>query len=231
MQESGSDRFSGFAAGRAAVSLPAQFFADLLPLIDDEAELRVTLAVLYATAVLKGPLRAVTAARLGVDVSLLASLQHCGGPGMLIPALERAAARGAILILSLADGGLLCFANDAAGRRSFDRVRTGARLLPPGLALASVPSERDRSLVVSAAAVYEAEIGPITPAVADALSAACERYGEGPLVDALRAAALGNVRRWSYVIAILRRRSADGLLGSPSGETDAAAIPKLVLRR
>ena len=230
MQLPASNRFSGFAAGRTAVSLPAQFFAQLLPLIDDEAELRVTLAVLYATSVLKGSLRGVTAARLAADAALIGSLRHCGGSDVLLPALERAAARGAILVLALADDGLLCFANDAPGRRSFDRARVGAQPLPPGLALPSVPSAVAAAPAVSAAAVYESEIGAITPTIAEALAAACERYGEEALIDALRAAALGNVRRWSYAIAILRRRSADGLIAVPSGEV-GAAIPKLVLRR
>ena len=127
MQLPASNRFSGFAAGRTAVSLPAQFFAQLLPLIDDEAELRVTLAVLYATSVLKGSLRGVTAARLAADAALIGSLRHCGGSGVLLPALERAAARGAILVLALADDGLLCFANDAPGRRLVRTARGSAR--------------------------------------------------------------------------------------------------------
>ena len=40
--------FAGFVAGGAATTLPAQLFVELLPQIDDEAELRVTLYALYA---------------------------------------------------------------------------------------------------------------------------------------------------------------------------------------
>ena len=127
MQLSHDDGFDGFAAGRAAISLPSQFFVELLPMIDDEAELRVTLAALHALSVLKGPLRAVTVTRLAADQALRRSLRHCGGSDALIPALKRAAVRGGLRLLPLDDGGILCFANDAPGRRSFDRVRTGAR--------------------------------------------------------------------------------------------------------
>ena len=71
----------------------------------------------------------------------------------------------------------------------------------------------------------------ISPAVATALSAACERYGEAAVVDALRAAALGNVRRWSYVEGILRRRAADGLIRVSGDSAELGVIPELVLRR
>src|SRR5207244_13645520 len=51
--------FDGFVAGGAAVPVPAQFFVEVLPEIEDAAELHVTLYALYAIARRRGPLRAV----------------------------------------------------------------------------------------------------------------------------------------------------------------------------
>ena len=50
MTAEGEVSFAGFRTGGLAVTLPAQFFVELLPAIEDEAELRVTLYALYAIA-------------------------------------------------------------------------------------------------------------------------------------------------------------------------------------
>lgn len=50
--------FEGFRTGAQAVTLPAELFSALLPLIEGEAELRVTLHALYAIGRRRGQLRA-----------------------------------------------------------------------------------------------------------------------------------------------------------------------------
>ncbi len=200
--------FAGFVTGGAATTLPAQLFVELLPKIDDEAELRVTLYVLYAIGRRRGELRAVRAGELAGEAPLLRSLERLGGADALAPALERAVRRGTLLACPLDDGDSLYFVNSEGGRRNLLRVRSGA-LAPPGAA----PSQ---SLSPSSqrpgrpAEVYEQEIGALTPSVAEALAEAGGRYPQQWIVDALRLAAKSNARSWRYAEAILRRWDAEG---------------------
>ena len=87
-----------------------------------------------------------------------------------------------------------------------ERVRSGALPLPDGGVAVAVPSHD----VEPAVAVYEQEIGTLTPGVAQALARAAERYPEGWIADALRLAATHNRRSWAYAEAILRRWGAEG---------------------
>jgi DnaD/phage-associated family protein len=211
--------FEGFVAGGAATTLPAQFFVELLPEIEDEAELRMTLYALYAIGRVRGPLRAVRASQLAAERPLLRALARWGGAEAVRPALERAAARGALLACPLEDGDALYLVNTDSGRRSLLRLRAGA-LAAPGVAVR--PAPRDAGPPGVPAQVYEAEIGVLSPSVSEALAAAGERYPEGWIVDALREAARSNVRSWRYAEAILERWGTEGR-GDARAEGDPGA--------
>ncbi|MYA19984.1 MAG: DnaD domain protein [Chloroflexi bacterium] len=203
--------FRGFVTRGTATTLPAQFFTELLPLIDDEAELRVTLYALYAIGRRRGALRAVRLSQLASEEPLRRALTGCGGDAALEPALLRAVERGSLLTLALEDGDTLCFANTDAGRRNRDRLRSGALRPPPGVRIAA-PREQPRAGEADAPArVYEQEIGALTPAITDALDAAAERWPADWIVRALRLAARHNVRRWAYAESVLRRWEAEGI--------------------
>ena len=212
-------RFAGFTSGSTAVNLPSQFFTELLPMIDDEAELRVTIFALRSIAQRRGALRAVTLSQLAADPALQRSLAGCGGVEVITGALNRAAQRGGLLLLPLAGDDVLCFQNSVAGRRLRDRVRLGAFPLPPGM-VAQVASPVPTADSQSPARVYEEEIGALSPAVAEALAAAIERWSPQLVVKALHVAAHGNVRRWSYAEAVLRRWEAEG--GEDAASNDPA---------
>jgi DnaD/phage-associated family protein len=53
--------------------------------------------------------------------------------------------------------------------------------------------------------LYEENIGPLTPMIAETLQDAEETYPYKWIEDAVRIAVENNVRRWSYVDAILKR--------------------------
>lgn len=222
IEDGGEQRtpFPGFVARGVGTTLPAQFFAELLPQIDDEAELRVTLYALYAIGRRKGALRAVRVSQLASEEPLRRALAGCGGDAALLPALERAVARGSLLTLALEDGDTLCFMNSAAGRRNRERLRSGAMTPPPGVRVAppgGEPGGRERD---TPARVYEQEIGALTPAITDALDTAGERWPAEWIAAALRLAARHNVRRWAYAESILRRWETEGA-GEEGGTADA----------
>ncbi len=197
--------FGGFATGGAATTLPAQLFVEVLPEIEDEAELRVTLYALYAVQRRRGQLRAVRGRDLATEAPLVNSLERLGGLDTLAPALGRAVERGTLLGCPLDDGDTLYFVNNEGGRRNLLRVQSGA-LTVPGAAPLVVPVVRREG----PAQVYEQEIGTITPSVAEALAEATDRYPEQWIVDALREAAKANARSWRYADAILRRWDEEG---------------------
>ena len=206
--------FEGFVTGGAATTLPAQFFVELLPEIEDEAELRVTLYALYAIGRRRGALRAVRASELAGASPLVRALERLGGAAAVAPALERAMRRGSLLACPLEGGDTLCFVNSEGGRRNLLRVQSGA-IAAPGIAVRPSPAERPGTV----ARAYEQEIGTLTPAVAEALAEAAERYPEPWIVDALREAARSNVRSWRYAEAVLRRWEREGR-GDATAEGD-----------
>jgi DnaD/phage-associated family protein len=73
--------------------------------------------------------------------------------------------------------------------------------------------------------LYESEIGPVTPTIADAIVNAEKEYPAGWTEDAIRTASCSNVRKWSYVRAILKRWKEDGK-GTPFKSTGALGKPK-----
>lgn len=213
--------FPGFVTGGAATTLPAQFFVEVLPAIEDEAELRVTLYALYAIARKRGQLRAVRASELAAESPLARSFAHRGGAEAIRAALAQAAARGTLLDCPLADGDTLYFLHNDAGRRARLRVRSGA--LAVGRAARPLPAQSEER-PPRPAEVYEQEIGVLTPSVADAIANAVERWPEGWVIDAIRVAAVRNARSWRYAEAVLERWEAEGRDDATTG-TAAARTP------
>ena len=225
------DRFEGFVAGGAAVTLPAQLFAEVLPAITDEAELRVTLYALYAIGRQRGALRAVRASELAREGPLRRLLASCadGGVDALPRALEAAVARGTLLVCALADDDALYLVNNEAGRRALPRIASGALAVPGAVAGSRVARIGGAPAAAAMGAggvarVYEQEIGALTESIAEAIARAEERWPAEWIVDALRLAAANNARSWRYAQAILERWETegkdDGTTGSAAAGTD-----------
>ena len=201
--------FRGFEAGGAAGSIPSQFFTQLLPLIDDEAELRFTSYAIFALSRRRGGMRL---SQFRADEVLDGILAGFGGALRADVLAERAAERGGLLLLALDDGDSACFLNSTAGRSARARVaRSGG--LDPG----SARGREGRAAVLTPAAAYEREIGRLSPSITEALAAAIEKYSEEAVVAAIAVAARYNARRWSYVHAVLKNGPAQGRAALPEG--------------
>ena len=198
--------FEGFRTGTRPVTFPAELFAELLPTVEDEDELRVTLHTLFAIARVHGAIRAVRHSELARDTALLRGLAHCGGPEVLAGALGAAVARGTLLDCPLEQDDTLYFVNNEGSRRLRTRIVSGAQSLPDG----ELPVAAPIPMLTAPAAVYQQEIGTLTPAVASMLAEAEGLYTAEWVVDALRLAATNNARSWRYAEAILRRWESEG---------------------
>ena len=216
-----SKRFGGFPAGARATAVPSVFFSELLPLIEDEAELRVTLYAFYALGRRKGYPRFVTERELRAESPLLASL----GDGGSVPALdglqrglEAAVERGSLLRLDVeGDGGRreqLFFLNTPSDRRAVELIRTRQLDIGRTLPVESGAPASKRSNVFQ---LYEEVIGPLSPLISQELEEAEQLYPYEWLEEALRETALLNKRSWRYASRILQRWATEGRRDETAG--------------
>jgi DnaD/phage-associated family protein len=119
-------------------------------------------------------------------------------------ALERCVQRGTLLSAHL-DLGMgeerLYFLNSPKGRAALDAIARG-EWRHTGDIHAPVAVSPARPNIYR---LYEENIGPLTPLIAEQLRDAEQTYPAQWIEDALRIAVENNARRWSYVEAILKR--------------------------
>jgi DnaD/phage-associated family protein len=219
-------RFSGFPQGStlSPAAFPTQFFSDLLPLIDDLAELKVTLFCFYAVSQQEGRFRYLRRADFLKDEALRRSLLACDPQSeaekLLDTALERAAERGTLLTTTIklneADERLY-LVNTVNGRLALEQLKAGLWIPGEGEAVIAVLPERPNIY-----RLYESNIGPLTPMIGDALKDAAEHYPAEVVADAIREAVKSNKRSWRYIDAILKRWETEGRHGNPLGRQPEA---------
>ena len=183
--------FSGFTDSESFTQLPDTFFQELLAEINDAAELKVTLFFLWRAQHMEGPFRALCQTDFAEkDLGLSADEVAKG--------LESAVQRGSIL-KSEHDADVFYFLNSPRGRAAAEAFAQG--------------NWRESAKIMSAPVVerpnvfklYEENIGPLTPMIADMLKDAEETYSDEWIAEALEIAVTRNVRNWKYVEAILKR--------------------------
>jgi len=208
-------RFAGFPAGALATAIPNLFFTAVLPRISDPAELVVSLYFFFVDRRKKGQPRFVTHAELAADDILVAALDSLG-EGALRRGLDAAVERGTLLRLDVepasraggqeGQGQELYFLNTPTGRGAVAATKADleglGRLLPP-------PPE-PHELKPNIFEIYEQNIGPLTPMVAEYLKDAEKEYPADWFQPAFQRAVQQNKRSWSYIAAILRRWEAEG---------------------
>jgi DNA replication protein len=224
-------RFVGFPSGARATPVPNALFTELLPVIEDADELRVTLYAVYALARRKGYPRFVTENELAAEAPLMASLDGHEAPEVsrqrLTRALGAAIERGSLLGIEVESADkpsqVLYFLNMPASQRAIQGICDGSIELGRALPHTQEPPKARRENVFH---LYEENIGPITPLVAEALQEAEQLYPYEWLEEALREAALLNKRSWRYASRILERWATEGrkreTAGRDPGEGNSA---------
>lgn len=210
--------FIGFPdAKMKPVIVPDFFFTDLLPLIDDLAELKLTLHCFWLLNEQEGQLKYLRGADLHNDAILLRSLtldNELRTPAQaLADALERATVRGTLLKLEIETGETeksveaWYFINTVKGRQTLALVRQGKLE-----ELRSVLPEEARLKVErpNVFALYEQNIGLLTPLIADQLRDLEKSYPPDWIDEAFTIAVAGNKRALRYIQAILKRWETEG---------------------
>lgn len=197
--------FTGFPPGKTRLTpLPAAFFSELLPQIDDLSELKVTLFAFWLLDRMEGEFRFFRASDLTEDERLLEGLAKNRRQALtnLQDALERAVQRGSLLKVNLGEEDSLYFLNTPRGRAAVAALQNG-EWSPEDIQRPEVRLTLERPNIFR---LYEENIGPLTPLIAETLEEAEKTYPVEWIEEAIRAAVESNVRRWRYVEAILRAR-------------------------
>lgn len=228
----GRPRFQGFPARLTSIPLPSLFFTLLLPGITDLAELKVTLHLFWLLANRRTYPRFITLGELRRDSTLLEALKHVpeNPEDALARGLAQARERGTFLRLTLeVPSGTqdLYFLNGERDRRASAQIRRGELDLGQlGVALEDAPAAPAPNIF----ALYEENIGMVTPLVADELKDAEKTYPPGWIEEAFREAVALNRRNWRYVARILDRWDREGKDGEDRGNTKKDIQPAKYLQ-
>jgi DnaD/phage-associated family protein len=194
--------FQGFFThNRPQVSVPSEFFSELLVEIDHLGELKTTLYLLWRMEQLEGPVRFARKSDLLADRLFMQSLAKSlwEAQQVLEESLERAMLRGSLLSAEAGDE-TWYFINSPRGQAAFQALAEG-RWHPDQAAQSPIALGQSRPNIFQ---LYEANIGPLTPLLAETLQDAEADYPEHWIEEAFRIAVEKNARSWRYVEAILR---------------------------
>ncbi len=206
-------QFDGFPAKMEFTPLPNLLFSTLLPQINDISELKITLPIFEGLYRKRGYPRFVTYRELLGNTSLMSSLRETTKPPeeALRRALEMTTQRGTFLHLALDRDGLtedIYFLNTESQRQVIAKIQSGELNLSglKAVGQAYVETEEQPDIFT----LYEQNIGMLTPMIAEELREAEKLYPETWISDAIKEAVNQNKRKWSYILAILERWSAEG---------------------
>ena len=198
--------FSGFPEETTQISIPEQFLSHVLLNIDNLDELKLTMYIFWRLERMEGPFHYVRFTDLMKDIQLVQSIKKDPDKAhaALKAALNRAVKRGTLLQadISMDEGQdqLICL-NSPKGRAVVASIQRGEWRATDNLSQSiDVYSEHPNIFQL-----YEANVGPLTPMIADALRDAEKTYQANWIEDAFRIAVERNKRNWHYIEAILHR--------------------------
>lgn len=202
--------FSGFPQKSRMIRIPGQFFSDLLPEIDHLAELKISLYCFWWVQ-RKGERVVMREADFHADDVFMSGLAPRRDQRIeaLRDGLERAVARGTLLQAQTTQPGkeeTFYVLNTAKGQAVIKGLVQG-RWQPDLTADLPLDLRVERPNIFT---LYEQNIGPLTPIIADHLRDLEELYPPAWIEEAIILAAEANVRRLSYIEGILGRWETEG---------------------
>lgn len=190
--------------GKEPVALPADFFSQLLPAIDDLAELKLTVFCLAALQQKEGDYRLLRFDEFLADEPLMRGLavieESLTARMALQGGLDKMLARGTLLMSEVQVKGEVkqyYTSADADGKALQQRILAGEWRPSAQGEIELLPARP------SIFGLYEDNIGVLTPMIVDALKEAEAFYPPGWIEEAMRLAVEGNKRNWRYIRAIL----------------------------
>ena len=186
--------FKGFTDSETFTQVPDSFFR-LLKEIKDADELKVTLYAIWWIDHTEGPFRALCETDFDAEKLGLSAEEISYG-------LEKTVQRGSLL-RSQHEADVFYFLNSPRGRAAAKAFANGEWRASGRIM--SAPIERPNIFKL-----YEENIGPLTPLIADALKDAEQTYSAEWITEAIELAVKNNKRNWKYCEAILKRWKEEG---------------------
>ena len=203
--------FQGFPRRVHSIPVPAPLFGPLLEEIDDLDEFKCTMRLVWLLQQKKGFPRFVTLQDVLADRVLASALSVDGRPdqGRVEAALSRAVGRGTLTTTTVEQAGQkhMAYALNTEGDR--EALATISASIQNDRGQGSEPWEAatERPNIF---ALYEANIGMLSPMIADELREAEDLYPVAWIEDAFREAVSQNKRSWRYISRILERWDQEG---------------------
>jgi len=213
--------FLGFPDGKQPYTpVPDLFFGELLPEIDHLGELKVTLFVFFLLSQQKGQRPCISGEELASAQRLLDGLASpaISSEEALRDALERAVARRTLLRVTAGEDASQrdwYFVNSEKGRQAVDDLLAGKWMPAESGEAVRLQVQRPNIFIL-----YEQNIGPLTPLLAEELGEAEDTYPASWIEDAFREAVELNKRSWRYIQRILERWAAEGRTDETSRRGD-----------
>ncbi len=196
--------FSGFSLSDDAqmTSIPSEFFISLLPLIDNLYELKVTLFAIWFLEQLESKVKFLRYQNFLSDDNFLNGMGKNRDEAIMHLDLGLQLALDRNTLLKGTDEShpqedAIYFINNPRGRAAQKGWLAGSWQVE------DQPIPAHLSQRPNIFKLYEANIGPLTPMIAETLQDAEEMYPMIWIEQAIRIAVENNVRRWRYIEAIL----------------------------
>ena len=201
--------YPGFPSRVRYTPVPNPLFGPLLEQIDDLAELKCTLRVIWLLHQKRGFPRFISLGEVLADRTLN-GMGPGGGPSEIEDALDSAVQRGTLVSGTLRRDGVeerLYALNTEADRRALAEVAEGDFATRSASTQELPEPATDPPNIF---ALYEDNIGSLSPMIAEELKEAEQLYPASWLEDAFREAVGQNKRSWRYIARILERWDREG---------------------
>lgn len=216
-------KFTGFPQDSklSPTAFPALFFSELLPMLDDLSELKVIIYSFWALNQKTGEFRYLLREEYDNDMlleGLKAAKPRTDPQTTLEHALARAVARNVLLCapVNFEENEFEIFCtNTQKGRVAISQVNAGQYIKGFDSRPIEILPERPNIF-----RLYEDNIGSLTMRIRDHLKDALETYHLEWIEEAIALAVDNNIRKWSYVAAILKRWETEGKNNEYSGRLD-----------
>ncbi len=196
--------FSGFSISEDTqmTNISSEFFVNLLPLIDNLYELKVTLFAIWFLDQLESRIKYLKYQNFLSDNNFLSGMGKNREEAIinLNLGLQLAVERNTLLKVTnenQAQEKAIYFINSPRGRAAQKGWLAGSWQIE------DQPQPVRQVQRPNIFKLYEANIGPLTPIIAETLQDAEETYPMNWIEQAIKIAVENNVRRWRYVEAIL----------------------------
>jgi len=202
--------FNGFQeSSKRFTGIPDQFFSEILPILYDADAIKITLYILWSAYRIGDFGIGFTIDDFLNDKILLASIEgrKSDAEKTIASILKRLSSENILVETSVGDSidQPVYFINSPRGRTAAVNYQKQSSV-PVKVTLDAIQPNIFR--------LYEENIGPLTPMIADALKEAESRFSEEWIREAIEIAVSNNVRRWNYIERILERWQEEGRDGT-----------------